>query len=75
VPATRFNLRDRGVLRKGAWADVVIFDEQQICDRGTVAEPAQDPVGILAVLVNGEIVLREGEHSRKRPGEILRRCN
>ncbi|MCC7352588.1 MAG: D-aminoacylase [Anaerolineae bacterium] len=73
VPAARFGLTDRGEIREGAWADIVIFDENEIADRGTVADPAQDPVGIAAVLVNGEIVVENGKHTGARPGQVLRR--
>ncbi len=73
IPAARFGLTDRGELREGAWADIVIFDENEIADKGTIADPAQDPVGIAAVLVNGEIVLENGRHTGARPGQVLRR--
>jgi N-acyl-D-amino-acid deacylase len=73
VPAERFGLAGRGEIREGAWADVVIFDENEIADKGTVADPARDPVGIAAVLVNGEMVLQNGEHTGARPGRVLRR--
>lgn len=59
LPATTFGLRDRGQVREGAWADLVLFDPATITDRSTFAEPHQYAVGFRAVLVNGVIVAED----------------
>jgi len=74
-PAQRIGLRDRGILQEGMWADVVIFDPQTISDRATYANPHQYPIGISHVLVNGQIVVEDGEHTGNLPGKILRRSD
>jgi N-acyl-D-amino-acid deacylase len=66
--ADRLGLRDRGLLREGMQADVVIFDPETIIDRATYTEPHQLSTGIEHVWVNGEAVLRDGEHSGATPG-------
>ncbi|MGH7447921.1 MAG: N-acyl-D-amino-acid deacylase family protein, partial [Longimicrobiales bacterium] len=70
-PATRMRLDDRGVIRRGMWADVVIFDLERIDDRATYDEPVLFPEGIEYVLVNGRIVIEHGEHTGVRPGQVL----
>jgi N-acyl-D-amino-acid deacylase len=69
---TRLHIQDRGVLREGMFADIVIFDEARIADRATFEEPHQLSVGVLHVLVNGVPVLRNGEHTGAMPGRALR---
>ena len=59
-PAERLGLRDRGVLREGAFADLVVFDPAQVQDRSSIAQPAQHPNGFVHVLVNGSWALRQG---------------
>jgi len=80
-PAQRFGLYDRGVLRPGAWADVVVFDLERVHDRATNLfphtypfenYPHQYPEGIDYVAVNGRLVVEEGEHTGEMPGEVLR---
>jgi N-acyl-D-amino-acid deacylase len=73
LPARRFGLRDRGVVRPGAVADLVAFDPRTIQDRATTQEPAARPVGLTEVLVSGVPVLAAGEMTGARPGRILRR--
>ncbi|HMS02925.1 MAG TPA: amidohydrolase family protein, partial [Gemmatimonadaceae bacterium] len=73
VPARTFGLVDRGVLRAGAFADLVVFDAATIADRGTFTEPHQYPVGVWHVFVNGEAVMRGGALTGARPGRALRR--
>jgi N-acyl-D-amino-acid deacylase len=68
-------LADRGVLATGKRADVVIFDPATIADRGTPQEPAQPPVGVETVIVNGEIVLDRGAMTSARPGRMLKRAH
>ena len=72
-PAGKFQLRDRGVLRAGAFADVVIFDPARIDDVASYDEPRRPPAGIRAVYVNGVAVARDGAHTGARPGRALRR--
>lgn len=70
--ADRLSIRDRGLLREGLCADVVIFDPATIADRATFEEPHQLSVGIKAVFVNGIKVVNEGRHTGAKPGEIVR---
>jgi len=72
-PAQRMGILDRGLLREGVWADVVVFDPDRVMDRATFLEPHQFPEGILYVLVNGEIVVEENKQTEKLPGKLLRR--
>jgi N-acyl-D-aspartate/D-glutamate deacylase len=72
LPAKRVGVRDRGQIKKGMWADIVVFNYNQISDRSTYEQPTLYPEGIEYVLINGEIVLRKGEHTGKLPGKILR---
>ncbi|HKU13368.1 MAG TPA: D-aminoacylase [Steroidobacteraceae bacterium] len=71
LPAQRLGLRDRGTLRKGTFADLVLFDPQTVIDRATFAEPMQLPEGIKTVFVNGEIVWSESRATDSRPGRVL----
>lgn len=59
-PAERFGLRERGVLREGAWADLVVFDPETVADRATYENPHQPTVGIDHVLVNGTPIVENG---------------
>jgi N-acyl-D-amino-acid deacylase len=72
LPAQTFSLWDRGLLRPGMAADVVIFDEKTVSDRATFEQPKQFAAGIEYVLVNGEVVIERGTHTGARPGRILR---
>ncbi|MBA2503699.1 MAG: D-aminoacylase [Pyrinomonadaceae bacterium] len=72
LPAQTFNLRDRGLLREGMMADLVIFDPQTISDEATFDRPHQYPTGISRVLVNGEIVFENNRMTEARPGMALR---
>ncbi|MCA1561265.1 MAG: amidohydrolase family protein [Acidobacteria bacterium] len=71
--AARAGFSDRGVLAPGRKADIVVFDPAAIQDRGTPADPAQAPLGVRDVLVNGEVVLDDGRMTEARPGRPLRR--
>ena len=71
--AAALGLIDRGTLREGYWADITIFDPQQIAERATYDEPHQYAAGVSTVLVNGTVVLDGGEHTGKLPGKVLRR--
>jgi N-acyl-D-aspartate/D-glutamate deacylase len=70
-PATRMRLADRGAIRHGVWADVVIFDYEKLQDLATFDEPRLSPVGIDYVLVNGQLVIDKGAHTGARPGHVL----
>jgi N-acyl-D-aspartate/D-glutamate deacylase len=70
--AAKIGLRDRGFLRAGSFADMVIFDEKRISDRATYEEPFQYPEGIEYVVVNGQVVIDKGAHTGARPGRALR---
>jgi N-acyl-D-amino-acid deacylase len=74
APAERLGLRDRGVLRRGAAADVVVFDAAAIAERGTTYEPNQVATGVHHVLVNGVATLRDGALTGARAGEVIRRA-
>ena len=73
MPAAKFRLTDRGVLRPGAFADLVVFDPAGIRDTATYDDPRRFPEGIRAVYVNGTAVARDGRHTGARPGRPLRR--
>ncbi|HKC85046.1 MAG TPA: amidohydrolase family protein, partial [Blastocatellia bacterium] len=72
LPAQTFKLWDRGLLRPGMAADVVIFDEKTVVDRATFERPKQYAAGIDYVIVNGQVVVEKGSHSGAKPGRILR---
>jgi N-acyl-D-amino-acid deacylase len=72
LPARRLGLKDRGFIRKGARADLVIFDPRAVADRATYQEPHRYPVGIEYVVVNGRFVIKNGEHTGSLPGRVLR---
>jgi len=72
LPAQRMNLHDRGLLRPGMFADIVIFDPDRIIDRATFTEPHQYPDGIEYVFVNGSIVVERGAKTNQCPGRALR---
>ena len=70
-PATRMRLPNRGFLREGFWADVVIFDYDRIDDVATYESPTSFPQGIDYVLVNGVVVVENGAHTGAKPGKVL----
>ena len=72
LPADLFNLRGRGRIAAGAYADLVVFDPERIVDRATYEQPYAAPEGIPHVCVNGELVVRGGEATAARPGRVLR---
>lgn len=73
APAARLGLKDRGILRPGAAADLVLFDPNTVSDTATYEDPCRFPVGIRQVLVNGTLVLRNGKHTGALPGRVLRK--
>jgi len=72
LPAGNLELRRRGSLTPGYFADVVVFDPATIQDHATFAEPHQLAEGVHHVFVNGTPVLRDGEHTRATPGRVVR---
>jgi N-acyl-D-aspartate/D-glutamate deacylase len=72
--ASALKLKDRGLLRQGFCADVVIFDPDDFADRATYAEPHQFPSGArTTVIVNGTLVVENATHTGALPGKVLRR--
>lgn len=69
--AQRLSIRDRGLLVQGYYADIAIFDAQEISDMATFENPHQYAVGMKYVLVNGELVVANGQHTGRRPGRII----
>jgi len=72
LPASRMRLNDRGVLKAGLWADIVVFDPEQITDKATFSAPNQLSVGMQWVLVNGVPVIADGVSTNALPGRVLR---
>jgi len=72
LPAQRLGLTDRGVLKQGMWADIAIFDPEQIRDLATFENPNQLSVGIQYLLVNGVPVIAAGKATNALPGQVLR---
>ncbi|MGE5606318.1 MAG: N-acyl-D-amino-acid deacylase family protein [Bacteroidota bacterium] len=75
LPAARLGLSDRGVIKKGLWADLVIFDPENIEERATYNDPLRHPAGIDYVIVNGGISIVRGESTGSYSGQILKRNN
>ncbi|AHN75038.1 N-acyl-D-amino-acid deacylase family protein [Pandoraea pnomenusa] len=73
LTAEQFGLRERGLLREGYFADIVVFDAQRVIDKATFSEPTLRPEGISEVFVAGQAVLRDGRPTGARPGRALRR--
>ena len=72
-PAQIFGLKDRGVIRPGAFADLVLFDPQQVKDRATYAQPRRFATGIKCVFVNGSIAFADGEWNNSPHGVVIKR--
>jgi N-acyl-D-amino-acid deacylase len=72
LPAGRLRLADRGLIKLGMWADVVVFDPETITDRATYSDPNQLSSGMQWVLVNGAPVVDGGQATGARPGKVLR---
>ena len=71
-PAQRLGLKDRGIIRDGMKADLVVFDPETVEAKATFDDPKQYPVGIEYVVVNGRVVIDKGVHTRELPGRALR---
>ncbi len=72
-PAQKFGFRDRGILRAGARADLVLFDAETILDCGTFEDPHKTPKGVISVYVNGKRAVHNGRPTAARAGRVLRR--
>ncbi len=70
--ATRLSIPDRGVLRPGMYADVVVFDPATVADRSTFEDPHKLSVGMHHVFVNGVAVVKDGVHTGAKPGRAVR---
>jgi N-acyl-D-amino-acid deacylase len=73
LPATKFKLKDRGVLKQGAYADIVIMDLENVTDKAEPLNPCVYPRGVEYVIVNGIVVVEKSKHIGTRPGVILYR--
>ena len=73
LPAHRLNWPDRGVLKEGAVADLVLFDPATVLDRSTFEKPQELPIGIEKVFVNGQLVWNSGKPTGARPGVVITR--
>jgi N-acyl-D-amino-acid deacylase len=71
-PAENLKIKERGALRAGWFADVVVFDPAKIQNQATYAKPHQYATGMLHVFVNGVQVLRDGKHTGAKPGRFVR---
>ena len=71
MPAAKFGLRDRGLLRPGLAADVVVFDPQTVADQASFERPAVSPLGIPHVFVNGQAAVSGGALAGRRAGQVL----
>ena len=69
--ARRLGIHDRGLITEGYFADVAVFDAEEIIDRASFEQPHQYATGMKFVLVNGEVVVENGAHTGRRPGRIL----
>jgi N-acyl-D-amino-acid deacylase len=72
LPAKQMGFSDRGSIALGNWADLVVFDPENIIDRATFQKPHQYPTGITYVIVNGIVTVKNGHITGARPGQVLR---
>jgi N-acyl-D-amino-acid deacylase len=73
APAQKLGIKDRGLLREGFKADITVFHSEQVIDVASFTAPQQYAKGIPYVIVNGEVVIDKGEHTRALPGKALRK--
>jgi len=73
LPASRLGLTDRGVLKEGMWADLVLFDREKLKDDPDFLNPQQACSGICRVYVNGVLTALDGKHTGARAGQVLRK--
>jgi N-acyl-D-amino-acid deacylase len=74
-PAQKFRLNDRGILKAGMAADIIVFDEKTVGDKSTFTKPHAYSTGILYVLVNGKVTLKQGKHTGEKFGKVLKGGN
>ena len=72
IPAKRLDLKHRGKILDGFWADLVIFNPDTVIDKATYENPHQAPIGIPYVVVNGQLVLENGRIIDVTPGRVLK---
>lgn len=72
LPAQKFQLKERGLLKEGMAADIVIFDENEVIDKSTFEKPHQFSAGFKFVIVNGKMIIEKGEHNGTKSGVILK---
>ncbi|MEX2374743.1 MAG: D-aminoacylase [Dehalococcoidia bacterium] len=72
-PATKFNLPGRGLVREGYISDLVLFDPATVAEVSTFEDPRRSPLGMPWVIVNGQAVVQDGQHTRAHPGRTVRR--
>jgi N-acyl-D-amino-acid deacylase len=71
LAAQKIQLKDRGLLKEGMAADIVIFDENKVIDKASFEQPHQYAEGFDAVIVNGQLVMEDGKMTGNRPGKTL----
>jgi len=72
LAAQKFQLKDRGLIKEGMAADIVIFDPNEVTDKATFEQPHQYSVGFYFVLVNGQLVIADGKHTGVKSGTTLK---
>ncbi len=72
LPAQKLGIKDRGIIKEGAYADITIFNPEKVIDKATYDDPFQYPEGIEYVILNGNIILESGEYIDKRAGIVIR---
>jgi N-acyl-D-amino-acid deacylase len=73
LPARNVGIKNRGVIRKGAYADLVLFDPAKVADQSTPTDPQRPATGVNMVWVNGEVVYENGKTTGRYPGKVVRR--
>ena len=73
MPATKFGIANRGLIKEDYYADLVLFDPDLVIDGATYENPRVGPVGVPHVIVNGMFAVRDGNHAGSRSGRALRR--
>jgi N-acyl-D-aspartate/D-glutamate deacylase len=73
LPAATFGLHDRGQIKEGFYADLVVFDSERIIDTATYDSPLSSPEGIYSVIINGSQVIDQNRLTKSLPGMVIRR--